>query len=80
MNALQEENDRLKVDVAMLEGQVRQLSEKQSNFDQVTRFEVIGKNGRQLVEHGVSVTASLQDDDRTLKIFLTDISEIHGRV
>ena len=26
MNALQEENDRLKVDVAMLEGQVRQLS------------------------------------------------------
>jgi len=61
-------------------GQVRQLSEKQSNFDQVTRFEVIGKNGRQLVEHGVSVTASLQDDDRTLKIFLTDISEIHGRV
>lgn len=72
MNALQEENDRLKVDVAMLEGQVRQLSEKQSNFDQVTRFEVIGENGRQLVEHGVSVTASLQDDDRTLKIFLKE--------
>ena len=74
MTGLEQENQALRTELAMLEGQVRRFSEKQSSFDQVTRFEVIGKNGRQLVEHGVSVTASLQDDDRTLKIFLEDIA------
>lgn len=42
----------------------------------VTRFEVIDhtKNGegRVLVKYGVSVELSYQDDNRTLKVFLTD--------
>ena len=42
----------------------------------VTRFEVIdwtlpeGESSRCLVKYGVRVTAMLQDDDRTLKIFI----------
>lgn len=42
----------------------------------VTRFEVIDhsskKRGRIVVEYGVAVEASIQDEGRTLKIFLTD--------
>lgn len=42
----------------------------------VTRFEVIDhtnkKGGRVLVEKGIKVELSLQDDNRTLKVFLTD--------
>ena len=42
----------------------------------VTRFEVIDhsskKRGRYVVEYGVKVEASVQDEGRTLKIFLTD--------
>jgi hypothetical protein len=42
----------------------------------VTRFEVIDhtskKGGRVLVEKGVKIELSLQDDNRTLKVFLTD--------
>jgi len=42
----------------------------------VTRFEVIDhsskKRGRIVVEYGVKVEASVQDEGRTLKIFLTD--------
>ena len=42
----------------------------------VTRFEVIDnsskKRGRYVVEYGVKVEASIQDEGRTLKIFLTD--------
>lgn len=36
----------------------------------ITRFEVIGKAGRLIVHHDVNVQASVQDDGRTLKIFL----------
>lgn len=43
---------------------------------EVTRFEVIDhsskKRGRYVVEYGVKVEASIQDEGRTLKIFLTD--------
>ena len=42
----------------------------------VTRFEVIDhsskKRGRYVVERGIKVELSLQDDKRTLKVFLTD--------
>jgi hypothetical protein len=42
----------------------------------VTRFEVIDhtkkKQGRIVVEYNVNVELSLQDDNRTLKVFLTD--------
>lgn len=42
----------------------------------VTRFEVIDhsskKRGRYVVEKGIKVELSLQDDNRTLKVFLTD--------
>ena len=42
----------------------------------VTRFEVIDhtskKRGRVVVEYNVNVELSLQDENRTLKVFLTD--------
>jgi hypothetical protein len=42
----------------------------------VTRFEVIDhtkkKAGRIVVEYNVNVELSLQDENRTLKVFLTD--------
>ena len=42
----------------------------------VTRFEVIDhtrkKQGRIVVEYNVNVELSLQDENRTLKVFLTD--------
>jgi hypothetical protein len=42
----------------------------------VTRFEVIDhtskKRGRIVVEYNVNVELSLQDENRTLKVFLTD--------
>ncbi len=42
----------------------------------ITRFEVIDhtskKQGRIVVEYNVNVELSLQDDNRTLKVFLTD--------
>ena len=37
----------------------------------VTRFEVIDLNGRRLVEWGVSVNLSIQDEGRTLKVYIT---------
>lgn len=42
----------------------------------VTRFEVIGETGRLIVRDrdGVKVSVSLQDDGRTLKIFLDNDS------
>jgi len=44
--------------------------------DKVTRFEVIDHTsemlGRILVRYGVSVEVSIQDDGRTMKVFLTD--------
>ena len=48
----------------------------ESLLKEVTRFEVIDhsskKRGRDVVEYGVKVEASVQDEGRTLKIFLTD--------
>lgn len=41
------------------------------NFDKVTRFEVIDGTGRAYVRYGVSVKLQLQDDDRTLKVFIS---------
>ena len=42
----------------------------------VTRFEVIDhtskKKGRIVVEYNVNVELSLQDENKTLKVFLTD--------
>ena len=42
----------------------------------VTRFEVIDhtkkKGGRIVVEYNVNVELSLQDENKTLKVFLTD--------
>ena len=42
----------------------------------ITRFEVIDhtskKRGRIVVEYNVNVELSLQDDNKTLKVFLTD--------
>ena len=43
------------------------------DFDSVTRVEVIDAKGRSYVKYGVtSVELSLQDDARTLKVFLTE--------
>lgn len=42
----------------------------------VTRVEVIDENGRVLVKHDVSVVLSLQDDDRTLKMFVVQRDKI----
>lgn len=45
-------------------------------IDKVTRFEVIDhtkkKRGRIVVEYGVKVEVSIQDDGKTMKVFLTD--------
>ena len=40
-------------------------------FKNVTRFEVIDESGRALVRYGVKLELSLQDETRTLKVFLT---------
>ena len=40
------------------------------NTDKVTRFELITEDGRSVVEYNCEVELSLQDDDRTLKVFL----------
>jgi hypothetical protein len=40
-------------------------------FKNVTRFEVIDDSGRALVRYGIKVELSLQDETRTLKVFLT---------
>ena len=42
------------------------------NTDKITRVEVIDENGRSYTKYGVTdVQLILQDDERTLKIFLT---------
>lgn len=41
-----------------------------TNIDSVTRFEVITDEGRILVCYPSRIRFSLQDDDRTLKVFL----------
>ena len=45
------------------------------NTNKVTRLEVIDKNGRVLTYYDVSVKYQLQDDGRTLKIFVENKSE-----
>ena len=47
-----------------------------NNFDKVTRFEVIDDSGRVLVRYGIKIELSLQDDDRTLKVFLTSKNKL----
>jgi hypothetical protein len=43
----------------------------QQAFPKVTRVEVVDSSGRSYVKYDVSdVSISLQDDDRTLKVFL----------
>ena len=46
------------------------------NTEKITRFEVIDHTsefqGRILVKYGVKVEISIQDDGRTMKVFLTD--------
>jgi hypothetical protein len=45
-------------------------------FEKVTRVEVIDSSGRGYTKYGVTgVELSLQDDDRTLKIFLTETAK-----
>jgi len=39
-------------------------------LDEVTRFEVIDEKGRQYVKYKVKVRDSLQDNNRTLKVFV----------
>jgi len=39
-------------------------------FDQVTRLEVIDEDGRVYVRYDLEVQVQLQDDERTLKIFV----------
>jgi hypothetical protein len=46
------------------------LRQQQCDTSAVTRFEVIDETGRVLVKYGVTVELSLQDDERTLKVFL----------
>jgi len=45
-----------------------------TNLDTITRFEVINKNGRvyTIWDANKIISASLQDDGRTLKIFIKD--------
>jgi hypothetical protein len=44
-----------------------------SIFEKVTRVEVIDSSGRGYTKYGVTgIELSLQDDDCTLKIFLTE--------
>jgi len=46
------------------------------HIDKVTRFEVIDhtkkQRGRIVVEYGIKVEVSIQDDGKTMKVFLTD--------
>lgn len=42
------------------------------DFSAVTRVEVIEAGGRVAVRYGVSVEVHVQDEGRTLKVFLTE--------
>jgi hypothetical protein len=45
------------------------------NTNKVTRVEVIGQNGRELVQYDLkNVELQLQDDNRTLKVFIYEKS------
>jgi hypothetical protein len=45
------------------------------SLKQVTRFEVIDDSGRALVRRGISTELSIQDEGRTLKVFLKSNNE-----
>jgi hypothetical protein len=40
------------------------------DVNNVTRFEVIDKSGRAYTKHGIQIELSLQDEGRTLKVFI----------
>ncbi len=40
------------------------------NTNKVTRFEVIDQSGRKLVRYDIKLDLSLQDNGKTLKVFL----------
>jgi len=42
------------------------------NTPTVTRVEVIGKDGRVLVKYCKNATVSMQDDGKTMKVFLIE--------
>mgnify|MGYP000090659839 CR=1 FL=1 len=46
------------------------MSESSPDFSKVTRVEVIDSNGRAYVAYDVTPTIMLQDDGRTLKVFV----------
>lgn len=41
-------------------------------LNKVTRFEVIDESGRLLVRYDIQLEAQVQDEGRTLKVFLKD--------
>lgn len=49
---------------------VEALEAAATDFSQITRLEVIDGNGRAYVAWDVTVTPSVQDDGRTLKLFV----------
>ena len=52
---------------------------EEDKFEKVTRVEVIDGNGRSYVCHGAAnLELSLQDDNRTLKLFITEKEERPG--
>lgn len=56
--------------------QAKQMENEQRFDNKATRFEVIDhtdkKRGRIVVEYGVDVEISIQDDGQTMKVFLTN--------
>lgn len=40
------------------------------DIDKITRFEVIDETGRAYIRNNINVSFSLQDDSKTLKIFI----------
>ena len=45
------------------------------DLSKVNRFEVIDEQGRVYVKYDATITLSLQDDDRTLKVFVKEHEE-----
>ena len=56
--------------------EAKQIENEQQFDNKATRFEVIDhtdkKRGRIVVEYGVDVEISIQDDGQTMKVFLTN--------
>lgn len=60
----------------MANNQITLGNDTVETLEGVTRFEVIENGqGRTMVRYGVIVQASLQDDGRTLKIFLVEANK-----